>query len=58
MQFTVNGKEYFLTFVEDERRWFVFSANQKGVERIPVYVDAVKYEGFGSDSTARTPSIR
>ena len=54
MRFEVNGKEYFLAFVEDDRRWFLFSANQKGIERIPVYVDAAKYDGFGADSTATT----
>jgi hypothetical protein len=34
-----------LTFVEDERRWYVFVPSEKSVERIPVYVDAVKFEG-------------
>jgi hypothetical protein len=47
LQFEVNGKEYFLAFVEDERRWYVISANASGVERIPVYVDAARYEGMG-----------
>jgi hypothetical protein len=50
VKFEVNGKEYFLAFVEDDRRWFLFSADQKGIERIPVYVDAAKYESFGIDS--------
>ena len=40
MRFEVKGKEYFLAFVEDERRWYVFSPNTQGLERIPVYVDA------------------
>ena len=39
MQFEVNGTQYFLTFVEDERRWYVFSPTVSGVRRIPVYVD-------------------
>jgi hypothetical protein len=39
LRFEIKGKEYFLAFVEDERRWFVFSATPQGLERIPVYVD-------------------
>jgi hypothetical protein len=43
MQFQVNGREYFLAFVEDERRWYLFSpSNTQGLQRIPVYVDAAK----------------
>ena len=40
MQFQVNGQEYFLAFVEEEGRWFVFSPTPRGLQRIPVYVDA------------------
>jgi hypothetical protein len=40
MNFQVKGQEYFLAFVEDERRWFVFAPTAQGVQRIPVYVDA------------------
>jgi hypothetical protein len=40
LQFEVNGQTYFLAFVEDERRWFVFAPTVTGVNRIPVYVDA------------------
>jgi len=39
LRFEIKGKEYFLAFVEDERRWFVFSATPQGLHRIPVYVD-------------------
>ena len=39
MQFEVKGKQYFLAFVEDERRWFVFSPSPQGIQRWPVYVD-------------------
>jgi hypothetical protein len=38
LQFEVNGPNYFLAFVEDERRWFAPRA--QGALRIPVYVDA------------------
>jgi hypothetical protein len=40
LQFEVNGQAYFLAFVEEERRWYVFAPNVAGVHRIPVYVDA------------------
>jgi len=46
LQFEVNGQEYFLAFVEDEKRWFLFSPRNQGMLRLPVYVDAVKYEGL------------
>jgi len=45
LQFEVNGQEYFLAFVEDEKRWFLFSPRNQGMLRLPVYVDALKYEG-------------
>ena len=44
LQFEVNGQDYFLNFVEDERRWFVLVPNETGVTRIPVYVDVQDYE--------------
>ena len=47
MQFNIKGKDYFLAFVEQEKRWYVFSPTAQGVHRIPVYVDAVKYEKPG-----------
>ncbi len=40
MEFEVNGQNYFLGFVEDERRWYVFAPTASGLNRIPVYVDA------------------
>jgi hypothetical protein len=43
LNFQVKGQEYFLAFVEDEKRWCLFAQNEQGVERIPVYVDAAKY---------------
>jgi hypothetical protein len=44
LQFQVNGQEYFLAFVEEERRWYLFAQMAQGVQRIPVYVDAAKQE--------------
>jgi hypothetical protein len=40
LEFEVNGQNYFLGFVEDERRWYVFAPTASGLNRIPVYVDA------------------
>jgi hypothetical protein len=47
LQFQIKGQDYFLAFVEQEKRWYVFSPTPQGVHRIPVYVDAVKYEKPG-----------
>jgi hypothetical protein len=47
VQFQIKGQDYFLAFVEQERRWYVFSPILQGVQRMPVYVDAVKYEQAG-----------
>jgi hypothetical protein len=47
LQFEVNGQDYFLNFVEDERRWFVLVPTETGVTRIPVYVDVQDYERIG-----------
>jgi len=47
LQFEVNGETYFLNFAEDEGRWYVFAQTLTGVNRIPVYVDAPKYERIG-----------
>ena len=44
LQFTVKGQEYFLAFVEQEKRFYLFAPTAQGVHRIPVYVDALTYE--------------
>lgn len=43
LQFKIKDQDYFLAFVEQERRWYVFAPTAEGVHRIPVYVDAEKY---------------
>jgi len=48
LQFQVKDQEYFLAFVEQERRWYVFAPTAQGVHRIPVYVDAARYEPVGT----------
>ena len=53
MQFEVNGQDYFLNFVEDERRWFVLVPTETGVSRIPVYVDVQNYEPSGAPEKNR-----
>ena len=47
MQFEVNGQDYFLNFMEDERRWFVLVPTPTGLQRIPVYIDGSNYERIG-----------
>jgi hypothetical protein len=47
LQFQVEGRQYFLAFVEQERRWYVFTPTASGVHRIPVYVDATSYDRAG-----------
>jgi hypothetical protein len=39
VQFEVRGQPYFLSFVAEEGRWFVFTPTSKGVQRIPVVDD-------------------
>jgi hypothetical protein len=43
LQFKIKHQDYFLAFVEQERRWYVFAPTAQGVHRIPVHVDAAKY---------------
>jgi hypothetical protein len=47
LQFKIGDQDYFLSFVEEERRWYVFAPTVSGMRRIPVYVDGGKYERFG-----------
>jgi hypothetical protein len=53
LRFEVKGQEYFLAFVEQENRWYVFAPNPSGMQRMPVYVDAAKYDRA---ATLRTDS--
>lgn len=56
LQFKIKGQEYFLAFVEQEKRWYLFAPTEQGVHRIPVYVDAAKYERPGILGTETTLS--
>jgi hypothetical protein len=53
LQFEVNGQEYYLNFIEDERRWFVLVPTETGLQRIPVYIDGSKYERIGAAAKDR-----
>jgi len=46
LQFEVNDQVYFVNFVEDEGRWYVFSPTEDGMIRIPVTMDAAPFENF------------
>lgn len=39
VQFAVNDKEYFVDFVPEEGRWFVFTPTMEGFYRVPVVHD-------------------
>jgi len=44
MDFQVNEQTYFLGLAEDERRWLFFVSTPKGMQPIPIYVDATNSE--------------
>jgi len=44
LRFEVKGQEYFLAFVEQDNRYYVFAPTAEGLQRMPVYVDAVKWK--------------
>jgi hypothetical protein len=44
LQFQIKGQDYFLAFVEDERKWYLFSQTANEVQRILVYVDVAKWD--------------
>jgi hypothetical protein len=46
LQFEVNNQAYFLNYVEDEGRWYVFRPTGNGMIRIPVEIEAVHSEHF------------
>jgi hypothetical protein len=37
---------YFVNFVPDEGRWYVFTPTEEGMIRIPVAMDAAPFENF------------
>jgi len=57
VQFQIKGQEFFLTFAEDEQQLYVVTPTSDGVQRIPVYVDAAKWERIGGRKQ-RTPRVQ
>jgi hypothetical protein len=56
LKFEVNGQQYFLGFVEQENQRYVFAPTPTGMNRIPVYVDAVKWKMENSAELNRLSS--
>jgi len=56
LQFKIKGQDYFLAFVEQERRWYVFVPTVEGVHRMPVYVDQKEYASPRVVGSETTPS--
>jgi hypothetical protein len=46
VQFEVENQTYFLNFVPDEGRWYVFSPTEDGMIKIPVAMDAAPFQNF------------
>jgi hypothetical protein len=44
LRFEVKGREYWLALAE-ENQFYVFAPSAKGMDRIPVYIDAAEYDG-------------
>ena len=42
MQFEVLGQPYFLQYIDDEGRWFLFRPGPRGIEQIPVEEDSAQ----------------
>jgi len=57
VQFQVNEQEYFLTFSEDEERFYLIQPTETGLQRIPVYVDGAVWERAGKQER-RKPRVQ
>ncbi len=57
MQFQIKEQEYFLTFAEEEGRLYVLRPTATGLQSIPVYVDAAKWERLGNREQ-QTPRVQ
>jgi len=56
LKFEVKGQQYFLAFVEEENRLYVFAPTLTGMNRMPVYVDAVKWKSGSVEEAAHASS--
>ena len=52
MQFNIKGQDYFLAFVEQEKRWYVFAPTVQGIHRIPVYEETPKFDRILHDESS------
>ena len=57
MQFEIENQTYFLNFVPDEGRWYVFSPTEDGMIKIPVAMDAPLFENFAFAPEEETKRI-
>ena len=51
LQFKIKDQDYFLAFVEQENRWFVFAPTAHGLRRIPVYEETPKFDRILHDES-------
>jgi len=56
LQFKVKEQEYFLAFVEQEKRWYVFAPTAQGIHRIPVYEETPKFDRILRDEIGTHPT--
>jgi hypothetical protein len=57
MQFNVKDQEYFLSFSEDDKRFYLIAPTPSGMQHIPVYMDDGKWERIG-EREPRTPRVQ
>jgi hypothetical protein len=56
MNFEHNGQNYFLNFVPNEGQWFLYSATEAGIQRVPVSND-MYVERFVLPPTNEEPKV-
>jgi hypothetical protein len=56
MNFEHNGQNYFVNFVPDEGRWFLYAATDTGIQKVPVSSD-VYFERFVMPPTNEEPKM-
>jgi hypothetical protein len=56
MNFEHNGQNYFLNFVRDEGRLFLYAATEKGIQQVPVSSD-MYVERFVMPPTNEEPIV-
>jgi hypothetical protein len=56
MNFEHNGQNYFLNFVPNEGQWFLYSATETGIQKVPVSND-MYVERFVMPPTSEEPKV-